>query len=151
MSGNAPSMQKVESLIRVTSRLIGVLDHEVEMLRAMRVTEIEQMQDEKMALTIAYEECVRSLADDTAVLEAMEPAMRQELGALAARFDDALAENARALNAVRDSHDRLLKAIVDAVADKRARHKGYGASATFERRPRGRTAPPLSLTYDYQL
>lgn len=151
MSATAPSRHKVETLVRVTSRLIRILNHEVELLRTMRVADIETLQDEKTALTVAYEDCVRALEGEPAVLEAMEPALRQELGALAVRLDGALAENARALNAVRESHDRLLKSIVDAVAESRARHKGYGSSGTDLRRPSGRKAAPLSLTFDRRL
>lgn len=141
----------VEALIRVTGRLIGVLDHEVEMLRAMRVSEIEKLQDEKAALTTAYEECVKAVGADPAALQAIEPTLRYELGQLARRFDDALAENARALNAVRESHDRLLKAIVDAVSDRRARGRGYGATGAFDKRRSTRTAPTLSLSLDHRL
>ena len=94
MSG--PINNQVEALIRVTSRLIGVLDSEVEMLRAMRVTEIEDLQEEKRDLTILYEETIRSLAAQPDALAALEPALRMELSDLAGRFDNSLAENARA-------------------------------------------------------
>jgi hypothetical protein len=141
----------IESLILVTSRLIGVLNHEVEMLRAMRISDIEKLQDEKSTLTLAYENCVRALQADPAALAAVEPAVRRELDLLAQRFDEALSSNARALNAVRESHDRLLAAIVDAVASKRASQKGYGANGAFERRRGSRTAPVLSLSLDQRL
>jgi hypothetical protein len=141
----------IESLILVTSRLIGVLNHEVEMLRTMRISDIEKLQDEKSTLTLAYENCVRALQADPAALAAVEPAVRRELDLLAQRFDEALSSNARALNAVRESHDRLLAAIVDAVASKRASQKGYGANGAFERRRGSRTAPVLSLSLDQRL
>lgn len=142
---------RIDALLRVTGRLIAVLHHEVEMLRSMRVSEISRLHDEKMALTQAYEEGVNALAADPSALEAVAPAVRAELKALAARFDEAVSENARALQVVRDSHDRLLKAIVDAVAEKRARGKGYGANGSFDRRRNTRTAPSLSLSLDRKL
>lgn len=151
MSAITIATGNVETLIRVTSRLIGVLNHEVEMLRAMRIQEIEKLQDEKSMLTTAYENCVRALKADPSALAALEPALRQELDALARRFDDALSDNARALNVVRESHDRLLAAIVDAVASKRASQKGYGANGSFDQRRTGRTAPTLSLNFDQRL
>lgn len=151
MSTTTTATGTIETLIRVTSRLIGVLNHEVEMLRAMRIQEIEKLQDEKSMLTTAYENCVRALKADPSALAALEPALRQELDALARRFDDALSDNARALNAVRESHDRLLAAIVDAVASERASRKGYGANGAFDRRRNSRSAPTLSLSFDQRL
>tara|TARA_Y100001936_G_scaffold194265_1_gene194099 strand:+ start:40596 stop:41045 length:450 start_codon:yes stop_codon:yes gene_type:complete len=143
--------KQVEPLIRVTSRLIGVLDSEVDMLRAMQVDEIENLQAEKKDLTVLYEETVRSLAAQPEALEAVEPALRTELSELAGRFDTALAENARALNAVRDSHDRLLKAIVDAVSENRAKEKGYTRDGKLGDLQKGRNSPSLSLSVDRQL
>lgn len=151
MSNTTKTTTNIEALVLVTSRLIGVLNHEVEMLRAMRIADIEKLQDEKATLTVAYENCVRALQADPAALSAVEPAVRQELDALARRFDDALSSNARALNAIRESHDRLLAAIVDAVSSKRASQKGYGANGAFDRRHGSRSVPALSLTFDQRL
>lgn len=151
MSTTTTMASNIESLILVTSRLIGVLNHEVEMLRAMRISDIEKLQDEKTTLTLAYENCVRALQADPSALAAVEPAVRRELDALAQRFDEALSSNARALNAVRESHDRLLAAIVDAVASKRANQKGYGANGAFDRRRGNRTASVISLSLDQRL
>ena len=83
MSNTTNTTSNIEALIRVTSRLIGVLNHEVEMLRAMRIGDIEKLQDEKTNLTVAYENCVRALQADPTALGAVEPAVRQELDALA--------------------------------------------------------------------
>ncbi|NKB20119.1 MAG: hypothetical protein GKS01_06180 [Alphaproteobacteria bacterium] len=146
-----PINNQVEALIRVTSRLIGVLNSEVEMLRAMQVNEIENLQGEKKDLTILYEETIRSLAAQPEALAALEPALRMELSELAGRFDIALAENARALNAVRDSHDRLLKAIVDAVSENRAKEKGYTRDGKLGDQHKGRSTQSLSLSVDRQL
>jgi len=142
---------QIEAFIRVTSRLIGVLNSEVEMLRAMRVSEIENLQEEKRDLTILYEETIRSLAAQPDALAVVEPALRMELSDLAGRFDNAVAENARALNAVRDSHDRLLKSIVDAVSENRAKEKGYTRDGKLSDQRKGRTSQSLSLSVDRQL
>ncbi|MPY72358.1 MAG: hypothetical protein GEU92_20065 [Alphaproteobacteria bacterium] len=141
----------IETLIKVTGRLIGVMNREVELLRSMDVAEIEAIQDEKQALTVAYEECVRAVAANPAVLEALEPPLRAELSDMAARFDAALAENARALQIVRDSHDRLLKAIVDAVSESRTQRKGYAADGSLAAIGRRKAGATISLTLDRQL
>lgn len=142
---------QIETLIAVTSRLISVMNSEVEMLRAMRVGDIDSLQREKHDLTILYEENVRALAAQPEALEAMEPALRSELSVLAQRFDSALSENSRALHAVRESHDRLLKAIVDAVASKRAQERGYTPDGGLDSPPHRRGADTLSLSLDRRL
>jgi len=142
---------QTESLIRIASRLIELLCREVEMLRAMRVADIESLRTEKQDLTIAYEQGVKTLAAAPGALEAIEPALKEALADVARQFDGALAENARAINAVRDSHERLLKAIVDAVAEQRAREKSYAAYGRFSAPRRNRRVPGLSLTLDRRL
>lgn len=148
----APEFAKqIEALIKITSRLMGVLDREIEMLREMRISEIETLRDEKNELTLAYEQTVRVIAADPDKLADIEPALRDTLADLAQRLDGTLATNARALSAVRESHDRLLKAVVDAVTDSRARQKAYNAKGSFETDHRMPRAATLSLTFDRSL
>lgn len=142
---------RVEQLIRAAGRLIDVMNREVDMLRAMRVGEIGALQPEKRQLTIEYEDAIAALAAEPALLQAMEPALRAELAAVAQRFDAAVDENARALNAVRESHDRLLRAIVEAVSEQRSRQKAYTAKGALDNPRAGRRAPTISLTVDQRL
>jgi len=137
-----------EPLISVVSRLIVLMNHEVELLRAMRVGEISALQKEKQELTVLYEDALQMLSVEPELLEAMEPALRTELTGLATRFDAAVWENTRALNAVKASHDQLLQAIVDAVSEKRAEQKAYTAKGSLDNPRKGRNAPTLSLTLD---
>ena len=140
-----------QTLVTATSRLIVLMDHEVELLRAMRVSEISDLQTEKQELTVLYEEALQMLADNPELLEAMEPALRSELTELAMRFDAAVCENTKALNAVKSSHDQLLQAIVDAVSENRSRQKAYTAEGALDNPRKSRTAPTLSLTLDQRL
>lgn len=142
---------RIETLIQITSRLISLLDREVEMLREMRVPDIESLREEKNDLTLAYEQAVRVLAAEPGKLAAIEPALRETLTDVARRFDNSLAANANAIAAVRESQERLLKAVVDAAAEQRARQKAYTAKGSFEARHRSRRAPALSLTLDRRL
>lgn len=140
-----------ETLIMAASRLISLMDHEVELLRAMRVGEISALQEEKRELTGLYEEAVQTLTVEPEILEAMEPALRTELADLAKRFDTAVCENTRALSAVKSSHDQLLQSIVDAVAENRSKQKPYTAQGALDNPRRGRNAPTLSLSFDQRL
>ncbi len=142
---------QIEALIQVASRLIGVMNSEVEMLRAMRVGDIDSLQREKHDLTVLYEERIHALAEQPEALEAVEPALRSELNALALRFDIALSENTRALHAVRESHNRLLKAIVDAVANNRAQERAYTAKGGLDKPRQRRAGDTMSLSLDRRL
>jgi flagellar biosynthesis/type III secretory pathway chaperone len=142
---------QIEQLVRVASQLIDIMNREVEMLRAMRVSDIGALQQEKQNLTIQYEDAIAALAAEPDVLQAMEPALRSELAAVATRFDAAVDENARALHAVKVSHDRLLRAIVDAVSEQRSRQRAYTAKGALDNQRTGRRTPPISLTVDQRL
>ena len=108
-----PKPEAIESFIRIASRLIAVMEQEIEFLRKMEVGEIDALQDEKAALVTAYENGIRGFTAEPDALKAMEPALKAELKELTTRFDGVVAENNRALQSVRNSHERLLKAIVD--------------------------------------
>jgi hypothetical protein len=141
----------IETLVTATSRLIALMNKEVELLRGMRVGEINELQNEKQELTKLYEDSLVIVAAEPALLEALEPALRQELTELAKRFDTAVLENTRALSAVKESHDRLLQTIVDTVSENRSKQKAYTAEGALDN-PRGRrNAPALSLTLDQSL
>ena len=135
------SSHPFETLVSAASRLVVLMNQEVALLRAM----------EKQELTVQYEEAVRTLTAEPELLEAMEPAMRSELAEMAVRFDGAVSENARALDAVKTSHDQLLQAIVDAVAETRSRQKAYTAQGSLDNPRKGRNASTLSLTLDQRL
>ena len=140
-----------ETLILAVSRLIFLMNHEVELLRAMRVGEISALQKEKTELTVLYEDALQMLSAEPELLEAMEPALRTELTELATQFDAAVCENTRALNAVKTSHDQLLQSIVDAVSENRSKQLAYTAQGALDNPRKGRNAPPLSLTLDQRL
>jgi hypothetical protein len=81
----------------------------------------------------------------------LQPALKAELDAIAVRFDDVVKQNSQALETVRNSHERLLKAIVDAVAQNRTRHAGYSETGGTPTPAGGDRARRLSLTLDRQL
>lgn len=139
-----------ENLVQITSRLINLLNDEVAELRGMNVGAIEQMQDEKRELTLAYEGQLKALAEQPDLISALEPALRSELETLAKQLEHAVTENTRALNAVRDSHDRLLRAIVDAVSRDQNKHASYTANGAGAARS-ARDAKAICLTVDQQL
>ena len=137
----------IETLIRVASRLVSVLEREVGYLREMKSGEVATLQPEKMQLVVAYEEQVRALAAAPDTLKTVAPAIQDEFAEIAERFDTAMTENRRALSAARDAQSRFLNAIVKAAEEKRASFHAYSPAGTLsvdDTRKSG--AGPLSLT-----
>lgn len=148
---NTPRPAAIESFIRIAGRLTAIMEQEIEFLRRMEITEIAALQEEKNALVMAYEDGIRQFAADPETLNALQPALKAELDAIATRFDEVVKQNSQALETVRNSHQRLLKAIVDAVAQTRARHAGYSETGGTPQPSGGTRARRLSLTLDRQL
>lgn len=146
-----PKPEAIESFIRIASRLIAIMEQEIEFLRKMEVGAIDALQEEKAALVTAYENGIRGFTTEPDALAAMEPALKTELKELTTRFDNVVTENNRALESVRNSHQRLLKAIVDAVSESRARHAGYSNTGGLPQPVGGARAARLSLSLDRRL
>lgn len=143
------AMPNIESLIGVTGRLVELMRRETEQLGAMRIQELEALQAEKAALAATYEAAVQALASQPDALAALAPALKEELAEAARAFDQAAAENMRRLTAARVAHDRMLKAIVDAVTERRNARGSYAATGASARM---RLAPgAVSIALDRRL
>ncbi len=142
---------RIGGLIRVASRLIDVLRREIEMLRDMRPSGLDDLHAQKNELADAYEQQVRALAGEPEALAAVAPALRQEFTEVASEFNKVLAENESALHATRFAHERLLKAVVEAVGEQRNSFNVYSASGAPARQTRGSRAASAPLTLDKRL
>lgn len=145
------TQSQVNDLLQVTSRLIAVLEREVELLRAVPSTEFEALQEEKSALTTAYESQARSLTGQPELLEALQPVLRAELKRVTGRFQSAVAANEVALRAARETTQRVLQAIADELDRNRCDKAGYSAQGCAASSSRRASGPPLSITLDQRL
>ena len=138
---------KVEALIHIASRLISVLEREVDLLKQMKSSDVASLQPEKMQLVVAYEDHVRALAAAPEMLENIAPALQDEFATVAGRFDAAMTENRRALTAAHEAQDRFLKAVVKAAQEKKDTFNPYSPQGTVVAGGKPKGAPgPLSLT-----
>ncbi|WP_119459796.1 hypothetical protein [Rhodospirillaceae bacterium SYSU D60014] len=147
---------RVGELLAITSRLIACMEREIELLHAMRPQDIGALQLDKTALADAYEAHLRALNAAAEGDEVVSQALREELIQATERFQNVLTENARALKAVKTAHDRVLRAIVDAVEQKRGRSAGYTATGAATGAPPGShrsagAAPPVCMTVNQKL
>lgn len=123
----AADVGAVTDLLHTTSRLIGVLEREIDMLREMQPSAMQALQEEKIVLAAAYESQLKRLAANPEVTDAMAPEMRADVRQVTARFQEALTENERALRAAKHATDSLLQAIVEGV-DKQQPEVSYAAN-----------------------
>jgi flagellar biosynthesis/type III secretory pathway chaperone len=142
---------QIDGLIQITSRLITVLEREVEMLRQSPSTELQALQEEKSALTAAYESQARSLAGHPELLQALQPVLRAELERVTSRFQSAVSVNEAALRAARETTQRVLQAIADELDKNRRNQAGYSATGYGSTASYGGGVQPISIALDEHL
>jgi len=142
---------RIEGLIQIGSRLVELMEREIEMLRAMRAGDIKDLQASKDTLVAAYEESLAGIKDDKVLIAALAPSIKDELMRIAARLNATVAANERALSAAKAANERLLKAVVDAVAADRDRTSAYARNGQRAGTNANRHAPPVSLNIDTRL
>ncbi len=143
---------QVNDLLLVTSRLISVLEREVELLSAAPTTALAELQEEKATLTATYESQARSLAGHPELLEALQPVLRTELKRVTSRFQSAVSNNEVALRAARETTQRVLQAIADELGKNRPdRAAGYSATGYGSTASYGGGGQPISIAVDRQL
>ncbi len=142
---------RIDDLIQITSRLITVLEREVELLRTPPSTGLEALQEEKSVLTTAYESQARSLAGHPELLEALQPVLRAELERVTSRFQSAVSNNEVALRAARETTQRVLQAIADELGKNRRDQAGYSATGYGSTASYGGGGQPISIALDEHL
>lgn len=138
---------RLRDLVSVIGRLIGVMDQETQLLRAMRTDQIAGLQPEKTRLAGLYVGMVKDIRKQPELLAAVSAAVRAELAEAMARFETAAGQNEKAIAAARDANERVLKAIVAAVHSKRAIGT-YSAKGGIAEPPRPQRATALSIAID---
>lgn len=138
-------------LLKVLSRLTEVLSEEIALLRDMKPAAMQALQQDKIVLTAAYESMVTEIRGNPALLEGLDPALKEQVVRAAGRFQAVLSENARALYAVKEANDRLFKAVVRAVEEKRNESRAYASSGSFAPHARLASADTVSMAVDQRL
>jgi hypothetical protein len=136
---------RVSELLAITSHLIGCMEREVELLRAMRPQDVKAIQTDKIALADTYRAFAMALKEPGEDLGAVSATLREELTEATERFQAAVQDNLRALRAMRDVNERVMRAIVSALEDKRAAVTGYDARGSLRKNRRPGVAEPTSV------
>ncbi len=142
---------KLDDLIAITSRLIDLMDKEIEMLRSMRPQNIGALQKDKVSLALAYERHMQELRDDPSMLAAAKPGLKAELKRITGRFQEVLNENESAIKAVKSVSEKLLTAIANAVTEQRGKAAAYSKEGAIGGNGGAPGAKTVPITLNEQL
>lgn len=143
------STKLVNDLIGITSRLIVLMTAEVALLRSNDIRKVETFQGEKASLGRAYETLIRELRKHPQVMKDVAPVLRDELIGRARDFQRLLMKNEAALRAAKDTNQRVLKAVAEAVTESRKERSPYSRPGPAAG---GKSSePPVSVTIDQVL
>lgn len=136
---------RVADLLAITSQLISCMEREIEMLRSLKPNELRAAQNDKLALADAYRAFTLALREPGEDLSAVDTALRDELTEATERFQASVQDNLRALRAMRDVNERVMRAIVSSLEDKRAAVTGYNARGGLTKSRRQAPACPVAV------
>ncbi|HVJ43476.1 MAG TPA: hypothetical protein VM639_18390 [Dongiaceae bacterium] len=136
---------RMTELLAITSRLIACMEHEVALLRSLKPQELRQLQSDKLALADAYRAFTLALREPAAEGETVDQSLCAELVEATEQFQAAVQNNLRALRAMRDVNERVMRAIVHALEEPRAQITGYSKKGTLTKSRRNTSSGIVSL------
>lgn len=139
----------LEETIVITERLTALLEHEIQLLKSLKPQDIRALQSEKTELATTYERLIRNVRDKASFLADVDPKLKDRLRLTTTHFQTALADNERAIRAVKSVSERLMRVVVAAVAESKSRMPSY--SRTGIASGSAASAKSVSLTLNRQL
>ncbi|HNB28792.1 MAG TPA: hypothetical protein PLR41_17615 [Alphaproteobacteria bacterium] len=131
---------RMADLLAITSRLIACMEREIELLRTLQPKELRRLQSDKTALADAYRAFVLALKEPDEAADSVTDVLRDELAEATERFQATLGDNLRALRAMRDVNERVMRAVVQALEEPRVLVTGYNQRGALKR---GRRSPAI--------
>ncbi|NJO38859.1 MAG: hypothetical protein HC871_16190, partial [Rhizobiales bacterium] len=109
-------LEKAAILMTLMKRLGQIMDHERALLASMRLDDLKDLQDEKTALTEAYEVEMARLRKAPETFARLDHNSRRQIEDAMRRFQEAAQSNMRALTAAQTVVDKLVRSIADGLA-----------------------------------
>lgn len=128
---------QIDTLIELSGRLARLLESESEHLRAMRLSDLAELQEEKAKLAAAYAGAFESVRDNPSAVREAEAGLRAALKDATGGLRETIGANVRAITAAKTINERLVRALSEAVASTLMPLAAYTAT--------GGTAPASSL------
>ena len=145
------AVARASDLLKVLTRLIDILQQENKLLRQMKPSEMQALQQDKIVLVAAYESLLEQLRQDPDCLRSLDPVLREQIMQVTGAFQDTLAANARALFAVKEANERLFKAIIKAVEEQHQESNQYSAAGVIAHESGLVGRKPVSVALDQRL
>jgi hypothetical protein len=136
---------RMADLLAITSRLISCMEREIELLRTLKPKELRQLQQDKTTLADAYRAFVLALKEPDVGADAVTDVLKSELVEATEHFHATLQDNLRALRAMRDVNERVMRAIVQALEEPRVQVTGYNQRGALKRGRRQAALGPAAI------
>lgn len=121
-----------DDIVWACTNLCELIEFENEALGRHDSRTVAEMSENKAALARIYEQAVAPMADEPALVEALEPEQKEELLALGNRLKQLVEENARRIKAEMEATQMFMDAVVNAVKTTSTRTTHYGRAGAFE-------------------
>ena len=142
---------KIKDLLDVTARLSKLLKQENAILASNeRANRIKPLQEEKIALSNAYEQQLQTLGDEEE-LKDIDLGMANRLRDAVTSFGLLLEENATRLKAKIDAGEHLFRIISESAIDHQDKTVGYGSSGATVSNKRQAYRPAVSVGLNQEL
>ena len=128
-------MSRADALLRLTVRLTALVRSETQLFQRRRPQDAVALQDEKTKLANIYRSEVARARAEPSRFAGASVAVKNSLRQATETFHTALAENSRAVTAMKVITEGVVRAIADEAERQRNTGNGYGPSAA-QRPPR---------------
>jgi len=111
----------------------------------MRPEKLKKMQVEKTALADTYRAFMLAMKEPNDETQTISDALKDELIEATERVQAAVSENLRALRAMRDVNERVMRAVVSTLDEKRSAVTGYDARGSLRKGRRNVAVEPAAV------
>lgn len=108
---------RIPDVITLTARLAQLLAEEADLLEAMNIKRVGELQKEKLMLVSALDALKKQIAKQPELLEEITDEERDDLVQVVRVFNEILEENYRRLSRARAVNQRVVQAITQAVQE----------------------------------
>lgn len=140
-------LEKAAILVTLMKRLGQIMDHERALLSSMRLDDLRELQEEKSALTDAYEIELQRLRKTPETFAALDGDVRRQIEDGMRRFQEAAQSNMLAISAAKTVVDKIVRNIADALA-RHQKGPNYGPAGAAAQQASGQV---ISIAFDRKL
>ena len=138
--------ERADALLRLTRRLTDLVENETQLFRQRRPQDALSLQDEKAQLANIYRAEVARAGSDPSRFAGASTQAKALLRSATEKFHTSLAENARAVTALKVITEGVVRAIADEAVRQRSTGNGYGPGATHRAQRSGTMPIALNQT-----